>query len=592
MRLRRLLLAIPAALCLIAAPPDGAALYKARCAACHDGAPQGRMPGRSELAAKTPEFIFDAMFHGAMTQQAAGLSQEEGRAVARYLTGKEFAASINTAAAGKCSAPAPQFSLADGDWNGWGIDPGNSHYQRHPGLSASDVAKLKLKWAFGFPNDARAWAQPTVAGGRIFAGSMSGNVYSLDARTGCIYWSFAATAGVRSAVIIGKLPNGKWAAYFGDQRATTYAVDVETGALLWKIKIDDHPVAGITGAPVLSNGRLYVPISSISEEAAAMNPNYPCCTFRGSVSALDAATGKLIWKTYTVPDPAKPYKTNSKGTQLYGPAGVAVWSAPTIDLKRKRLYASGGNSYTGVPINTSDSILAFDLETGRLLWASQVQPNDNFIIGCPNNPNCPEEAGPDFDFGTSTILKTLPDGKDILIAGQKSGVVYGLDPDDKGKILWQKRLGKGSALGGVEWGHAADDHLVYAAISDRLVRNDGAPGLYALDLATGEQKWFAPPADVPGMKGHSAAVSVIPGVVFSGALNGRFSAYSAENGAVLWNFDTNRKFDTVNGVDAKGGSIDGPGPTIAHGMVYVNSGYGLFGGVPGNVLLAFSIDGK
>src|SRR5579875_1219546 len=177
MRLPGLLLAIFPAICVFAAPPDGAALYKARCAACHDGAPQGRMPGRSELAAKTPEFIFEAMFRGAMTQQAAGLSQEEGRAVARYLTGKEFAASLNTAP-GKCSAPAPQFSLADGDWNGWGIDPGNSHYQRHPGLSASDVPRLKLRGVFVSPRDARAGPRRTGAGGRFFPGSLSDIFFS------------------------------------------------------------------------------------------------------------------------------------------------------------------------------------------------------------------------------------------------------------------------------------------------------------------------------------------------------------------------------------------------------------------------------
>ena len=577
---------------LFAAAPDGGALYQARCAGCHDGAPQGRMPPHSELATKTPDFIFEAMFHGAMTVQAAGLSEEEGRAVARFLTGKDFAASIPAAPAGKCSAPAPAFSPGEGDWNGWGGDAANSHFQRDPGLAASDVPRLKLKWAFGFGKDPRAWSQPAIVGGRLFVGSMSGSVYSLDAASGCVYWSFQARAGVRSAISIGPLANRKWAAYFGDQRATAYALDAETGAPLWQVKIDDHPVAGITGAPLLADGRLYVPISSISEEAAAMNPAYECCTFRGSLSALDAATGKLIWKSYSVPDPPKAYKKNSKGTQLYGPAGAAIWSAPTIDRKRKRIYASAGNSYTGVAINTSDAILAFDLATGKLVWSNQVQPNDNFIIGCPNIANCPEVNGPDFDFGTSAIFKTLANGKDILIAGQKSGVVYGLDPDNKGRILWQTRLGKGSALGGVEWGHAADDQLVYVAISDRLGK-DGTPGLYALDPATGEKRWFAaPPAGVAGSPAQSAAVTVIPGAVFSGALNGHFRAYSAKNGDILWDFDTNRKFETVNGVEAKGGSIDGPGPVIVHGMVYTNSGYGLFGGIPGNVLLAFSVDGK
>ena len=551
------------------------------------------MPLHDELAAKTPEFVFNAM-SGVMTVQAAGLSEDEQRAIARFVTGKEFDGAKSTSVMpGQCTTQAPKFSLAEDDWNGWGVDPGNSHYQPKPGLSAADVPKLKLKWAFGFPKDPMAWAQPTVAGGRIFVGSVAGDVYSLNAGTGCIYWTYSAGrgAGVRSAVSIGKLANGKWAAFFGDIKGTAHAVDAETGAPLWKVKLDDHPVARITGAPVFVNGRLYVPMSSI-EEASAQQQTYVCCTFRGSLSSLDAATGKVLWKSYSVTDPPKSYKTSKNGTDMKGPAGAAIWAAPTIDLKRKLIYTSAGNSYTDVEISTSDAILAFDMESGRLVWSSQVQPKDNFIIGCPNHPNCPEEHGPDFDFGTSPVLRKMSNGKDIIIAGQKSGVVWGLDPDNRGKVLWQTRLGKGSALGGVEWGHAADDRYTYAAISDRLLGKNGTPGLYALDLMTGEQKWAALPPAVAGNPAQSAAIAVIPGAVFSGALNGHFRAYSTTNGEILWDFETNRKFDTVNGVDAKGGSIDAAGPTVAHGMVYTNSGYGIFGGLPGNVLLAFSVDGK
>ncbi|HLX45283.1 MAG TPA: PQQ-binding-like beta-propeller repeat protein [Bryobacteraceae bacterium] len=578
---------LPALLVLSAwaAAQDGAALYKQRCAGCHDGAPQARMPSHDELAAKTPDFVFKAMFEGAMTIQAAGLSQDEGRAIARFITGKEFAAASTLPMAGQCTAPAKAMSVGEGDWNGWGVDLGNSHFQPKPGLAAGDIPKLRLKWAFGFPKEPMAWAQPAIAGGRLFIGSVAGTVYSLDAASGCIYWTYAAGAGVRTAISVGKLASGKWAAYFGDIKANAHAVDAETGAPLWKVKIDEHPVARITGAPALYNGRLYVPVSSI-EEVSGQAPNYSCCTFRGSVAALDAATGKQIWKGYTVLDPAKAYKTNKNGTQLMGPAGAAVWNSPTIDVKRKLVYASTGNSYTDVDINTSDAILAFDLETGKLVWSSQVQPKDNFIVGCPNAVNCPEEKGPDFDFGTSAVLRTLPNGKQILVAGQKSGTVYGLDPDNKGKILWRTGLGKGSALGGVEWGDAADDALAYVAISDRIVK-DGAPGLYAVDLASGEKKW-----GMPEPSPHSAAISVIPGAVFSGALNGHFRAYSTSTGEVLWDFETSRPFETVNGVQAKGGSIDAGGPVIAHGMVYTGSGYGIFGGTGGNVLLAFSVDGK
>ncbi len=577
---------------VFAASPDGAALYKAHCGYCHDGAPQARMPSHADLASRTPEFVLSAM-SGVMAVQSAGLSDEEGRAIASFITGKEFAKEAPRSTAGMCTTAAPAFKMIEGDWSGWGGDPGNSHFQTKPGLASGDIPKLKLKWAFGFDKAPMAWSQPAVVAGRVFVGSVSGDVYSLDAKTGCIYWTYPAGAGVRTAISVGKLPNGRWAAYFGDVRATAHAVDAETGKLLWKVKLDEHPAARITGAPTLVNGRLYVPMASI-EEASAAQPTYACCTFRGSVSALDAATGKKYWQSYSVSDPAKPYKTSKNGIELKGPAGASVWSSPTVDLKRKLVYAATGNSYTGVNISTSDAVLAFDMKDGHMVWASQVQAKDDFVIGCPRGPQCdPDDDGPDYDFGTSPVLRTLPNGKDIIIAGQKAGVAWGLDPDDRGKVVWHTRLGHGSALGGIEWGHAADNHTAYIAISDRIVREGGKPGLYALDLATGAPVWSAPaPEGVTGNPAQSAAVTVIPGAVFSGALNGHFRAYSTTDGQILWDFDTNRPFDTVNGVKAAGGSIDSAGPVIAHGMVFTNSGYGMFGGKQGNVLLAFSVDGQ
>lgn len=580
---------------LWAAPPDGAALYKARCASCHDGKPQPRMPLREELTARTPETIYKAMFEGAMVPQSAGLSEEEGRAIARYITGKEFSTVLETMA-GRCTTPAKSFAVGSNDWNGWGQDPGNSRYQPNPGFAAADVPKLKLKWAFGFPKETVAFAQPTVAGGRVFIGSASGTVYSLDASTGCIYWSYKAGASVRNAVSLGRA-GGRYAAYFGDTRAFAHAVDAETGKPLWKVKVDDHPVARVTGSPSFYNGRLYVPVSSI-EEASAMSPQYECCKFRGSVVALDGETGKQIWKSYSVLDPAKPIKKSSTEAQLYGPAGAAIWSSPTIDAKRKLVYAATGNSYTDIDINTSDAVLAFEMETGKLAWVSQVQPKDNFTMACGTAgiANCPEGRGPDYDFGTSPALRSIDGGKEILVVGQKSGVIYGLDPDQKGTILWQTRVGQGGALGGIEWGHAADDRNAYAAVSDRF-RAPG--GLHAVRLATGEKLWstMTPASDckagTPGCStAMSAAISVIPGVVFAGGIDGHFRAYSTATGAIIWDFDAAKSFETVNRVPAKGGSFDAAGPTIANGMVFTPSGYGQWGGSAGNVLLVFSVDGK
>ncbi|HEX6894615.1 MAG TPA: PQQ-binding-like beta-propeller repeat protein [Bryobacteraceae bacterium] len=591
-----------------AAAPDGETLYKQRCGMCHDVKGQARMPTRDEIAQRTPEFIYRAMFEGAMMTQSAGISPEEGRAIARFLTGKEFSTAA-TDTAGTCPGTPGPVRLSDGSWNGWGNDPSNARYQPKPGLTAADVPKLKLKWAFGFPEESVRSAQPTIVGDRVFVGSSAGMIYSLDAKTGCVYWKYDAGATVRTAIEIGK-PAGRneLVAYFGDTRSYAHAVDAATGKALWKVRVEDHSASRITGAPTFYNGRLYVPVSSI-EEASAMLPTYACCKFRGSVVALDGATGKQIWKSYSVTDPPKQY-TDAKGKEQWGPAGAAIWSSPTIDTKRKVVYAATGNSYTDVSINTSNAVLAFDLETGSLLWSSQVQPKDNFTMGCARGVNCPGEPGPDFDFGTSPVLRDLPGGKRVLVVGQKSGVLWGLDPDNRGKVLWQTRLGKGSALGGIEWGHSADQQNAYAAVSDLMGGLNGAKpgGIHAVNLSTGEKLWSTPAPAVTcpqqggngdfglGRKGctgaQSAAISTMPGVVFSGSVDGHFRAYSTKTGEIIWDFNTVQDYKTVNGVPGKGGSIDSAGPAIADGMVFTNSGYGMWQGLPGNVLLAFSVDGK
>jgi polyvinyl alcohol dehydrogenase (cytochrome) len=573
------------------AAPAGEALYNKRCAGCHDGKPQPRMPARQELAARTPESIYQAMFGGVMATQAAGLSTEEGRTIARFIARKEFGTGA-TPVAGKCSGTPGPLTMTDADWNGWSADPANTRYQPKPGLDAGDVPNLKLKWAFAFQGDTSRSAQPAVVGGRVFTGSASGAIYSLDAATGCILWRYDAEATVRTSITIGKA-GGKSIAYFGDVRSNAYGLDANTGQQLWKVKVEDHPASRITGGPAFYNGRLYVPVSSV-EEASAMGPTYECCKFRGSIVALDGATGKQIWKTFAITDPPKPFKKTTAGVQLWGPAGAAVWAAPTIDAKKKVIYAGTGNSYTDVETRTTDAILAIDLENGSLLWSSQVTPKDNFTMGCMRGVNCPDERGPDFDFGSSPILRELPGGKRVLVCGQKSGIVWGLDPDNRGKILWQTRLGQGSALGGIEWGPTADMENAYVAISDVITPLGHPGGLHAVKLSTGEKLWTTPPpplnctASAKGCNSaQSAAISSIPGVVFSGSVDGHFRAFLAKTGEIIWDFNTARDFETVNGIPGKGGSLDSAGPVIVNGMVFTNSGYGMWQGLPGNVLLAF-----
>ena len=491
--------------------------------------------------------------------------------------------------AGHCTGTPKAFAPGAGDWNGWGVDASNGRYQPQPGFTAAEAGKLKLKWAFGFAGDMRAVGQPSVVGGRVFVGSYSGNVYSLDASTGCIYWSYDAGAIVRTGINVAK-SGSQWVAYFGDGKGFAHAVDAQTGKGVWKVKMDEHPLARITGTPVFYNGRVYVPVAS-GEELGSNQPKYQCCTFRGSLAALDGATGKVEWKTYTVSDPPKQYKVNSEGTPMFGPAGSGVWSAPTIDAKRKQIYVGTGNSYTGTEISTSDSILAFDMASGRLLWASQVTPHDNWVPGCPKGINCPENPGDDYDFGSSPILRTVA-GKELLVAGQKSGVVYGLDPDKRGAVVWKQRIGQGTGLmGGIAWGMAADDQTVYAAVSD-INRADGTPGLYALKLGSGDKVWDTPAPQGAGNRAQASAVSAMPGIAFSESFGGRLRAYSTKTGEIVWDFDAERDFETVNKVAAKGGSFNGAGPAISRGMVIATCGYGFAGGQAGNVLLAFGVDGK
>ncbi len=577
---------------------DGAAVYRDNCAKCHD-APTGRTPSRDALKARTPDAILASMNTGTMSMQALALGAAEKRAVAEFLAGKPIGAGTIDPAAGLCATrpstlPDPASMPR---WGGWGNDAANTRFQPRPGLTAADVPKLTVKWAFGFPGGAQAYAQPSIVSGRVFVGSDIGRVYSLDAGSGCTYWSFAAEGGVRTAISVGPVKGSsgtRYLAYFGDVKANVYAVDAATGELVWKQKMDTHPFARVTGAPALHDGRMYVPVSSV-EEVPAAQPSYPCCTFRGSVVALDAATGSQIWKTYTVAEEPKQVGKNAAGTPLWKPAGASVWNSPTLDVARGVLYIGTGNAFTAPAVTTSDAVMAMEMKSGKILWANQVTPSDVFVIGCrPDNENCPKDVGPDFDFGNSPILRTLEGGKRIIVIGQKSGMAYGLDPDHEGAVLWKFRAGKGGPLGGMEWGSAADERAAYFPVSDVLAAANDSGGLFALKLATGEQIWHTPHPKLDCTTGRgcsgaqSAPVSVIPGVVFSGSVDGHLRGYSTADGSIIWDFNTAKEYETVNHVPAKGGSLDSGGPAIAGGLLVTNSGYSLWKGMPGNVLLVFS----
>ena len=573
-------------------------LYVRHCSGCHDGGAE-RAPGRDALRAFSAERILAAITDGAMAVHARPLTAAQRQTMAVYLSGRPFGdVSAGEAARmpNRCTPTAPEAHRGRG-WNGWGADPGNTRFQPNPGITAADVPRLTLRWAFAFPRTASAYGQPALVDGRVYAGSDAGLVYALDAATGCVHWSFQARSGVRTAMSVGPLPgrNGhRRAVYFGDASANVYALDADTGAVLWTDRPEPHPLARITGSPALFGGRLYVPMSS-GEESAGAQPNYPCCTFRGSVIAYDAATGRRVWQTFTIPTPPVPTRRTSLGTQLHGPSGAAIWSAVTIDTKRRRLYVATGDGYSEPADGNSDAIIAFDLKTGRRAWTRQLLPGDVWLTGCPTEgtrpEGCPLKMGPDFDFGANPILRRMANGREVLLAGQKSGMAWALDPDNGGAILWERRVGRGSTMGGVQFGPAADGDHGYFATADAFLGRE-AGGLTALHLDTGVPAWRAQPgcrAAGDCSPGQSAAVTVIPGVVFAGSLDGMMRAYATRDGALLWEYDSVREYQAVNGVRARGGAINGPGPVVADGLFLMTSGYAAIGGnSPGNVILAFA----
>lgn len=570
-------------------------LFDERCQTCHGSSDVPQAPDPSVLRRMTPERIYDALTQGSMQPQAEGLSDASRRAIAEYLGDRKLgagAAGAVSAMPNRCEAAQPMASRRSAPaWNGWGADPANTRFREaaEAGLSAAQVPKLHLKWAFGFPGASAVYGQPAMVAGRVFAGADTGYVYALDQASGCVHWGFQAQAGVRSAVTVGQAGEGRWVAYFGDLKGNVYAVDAGTGEQIWTTRADEHALTRITGAPVLHGTRLYVAVSSF-EEGASTSARYPCCTFRGSVMALDAATGEVVWKTYTIADAPRRTGGNASGAPRFGPSGAGVWNAPTIDAARNVLYVGTGNAYSRPVAPTTDAVLAVSLDTGRIVWTRQLLADDVWIPGCPpgsTSGNCPEDIGPDYDIGASPVLTTLPDGRRLLISAQKSGQLWAHDPDREGALVWSAEP-PGSTPAGPEgemvWGIATDGRRVYAGLT--------SGGVAAYDVETGRQDWLARIAPAAGrITGHSGAVSLASDVVFSAGWDGVVRALSADDGDVLWQYDTMRDFETVNRVPARGGSMGAAGPTVAGGMVLVGSGYiGVRNGAPGNVLLAFAVE--
>jgi polyvinyl alcohol dehydrogenase (cytochrome) len=540
-----------------------------------------------------------------MKDEVDMLSDQQKRLLSEWLTGRKLGPPVNGDAdkmPNRCTSAAALSAELTASWDSWGNNLANTRFQpgSAAGLSREAVPKLKLRWAFALPGAVSVYGQPAVVDGMLFVSADSGYVYALDARTGCVHWSFRAEAGVRTGPTIGPWPTaaGGYGVYFGDVHGTVYALDASSGRLHWKVGVDSQPFACLTGAIKLYEHRLYVPVTSVEEGQKMANRRYPCCTFRGSVVALDVATGRQIWKTYTISQVAQrrsppsgledvPGWLDVPGTSYLGPAGAGVWNSPTIDPKQHALYFGTGNGYSGPATADSDAVFALDMGDGKILWSRQLLAGDF------------SPSGPDQDIAAGVILAELFDGRRLAVVAQKSMGVWAFDPDHDGALVWRQRSPQPNskkfravrAGGEITFGGAADAENVYYAFGEgRLINRSG--GLAALDLASGKRRWYTAVAPQNSMRNHpgfSAAISVIPGVIFAGGLDGTLRAFSTTDGSPLWSFDTTQKLETVNGVAGQGGSIGSAGPVIAAGWVFVTSGYvGVQNGVPGNLLLAFS----
>jgi len=578
---------------------SGVGIFQAACAQCHGKVPAA--PTVATLRRMSTEKVYEALTTGVMKTQAMAYSSEQKRLVAEWLGGRRLEAGLKGDAQdmpNRCIDRVTINNLDAGAWNGWGRDLANTRYQpaASAGLSPASVRQLKLRWAFAFPGATSVYGQPTVVGHTVIVSADSGYVYALDAATGCVHWSFRAAAGVRSAVVVGHPSIGhlNFVAYFGDVRGNVYAIDAMNGKPIWQVAVDTHALARITGAAKLYKDRLYVPVASL-EEPEASDRTYQCCTFRGSVVALDAVSGRVIWKTYTIAQPSE-RRTTPGGAGYWGPSGASVWDSPTVDPPRNALYIGTGNGFSGPPTAESDAVMALDLGSGNIIWSKQFLADDIALHDCTVTEvdarnHCLKPFGPDQDIAASVIVGQSAAGRQIAIVGQKSVGVWAYNPDDNGKLLWYQslmaRYGMPGLGGEIVFGGATDGENVYFALTGTQ-----AAGLFALELTTGSWKWFRTLPPARSRKNHpgiSAAVSVIPGVVFTGGLDGLLHAFSTVDGSTLWTFDTIQKMKTVNGVSGKGGSIGSAGPVIAGGMVFANSGYiGFQNGIPGNLLLAFS----
>lgn len=608
----------------------GGKLFDQHCSTCHDN-PAMHAPSREALSGFSKETVMVALEFGKMQPMAAHLSKAERGLIALYLAGT--APPDTWVEENSCDSPASDDNTEYAI--NWGLGSDNQRFvpAANTGIDRHNVDSLELAWSLAFPRVTDMRSQPAIIGDTLYFGDKTGKLYAIDRFSGCVRAHTEVLSGIRSAITVATLDDGRQLLVFADSMASIYAVDPQNLEVVWQEAARVYETSVITGSISYHDNRLFVPVSSY-EVAVSGSPNHVCCKSHGGVIAMDASNGKTIWEWHATAD-ATLQGQNRDGVDIYGPSGASVWSTPAIDSKRNRIYIGTGENLSHPATDTSDAIVALDMDTGELAWRFQAIPDDVWNAACLNEgANCPENAGGDFDFGASVIIASLPEGGEILLAGQKSGDVFALDPDPAGvdgQVLWHRRvsnaaigpdLEKTTTNGGIHWGMALSGESLLVAASDpernrpQYVPN---PGIHSLNLRDGEVIWqqsvergcFIAEADKPliglqnmrvGKKveledqyrcsfyyGLSAAITATPELAFSAGLDGKVRAYDLRSGDVLWQTETAKSFDTTNGVKGHGGAIDVSGQVIAGDWLYVQSGYSMFGQLPGNVLLAYRV---
>jgi polyvinyl alcohol dehydrogenase (cytochrome) len=609
-------LAATAALAVADAPADGAALYEEHCSACHER-PETKAPPIETLRQFPFARILQSMTVGIMLPQAAGLDLEQRRRIAKWLAAAEDAKRSQWLDSQACARRTP---VAPNGSENWGLGSDNARHVPKAGINADNVATLELEWSIALPAVTDMRSQPVVAGDTVFLGSQDGRVLALDRASGCVRWKFENDIPVRTALSLERTPDGVNTLFFADALGVVYAVNALDGSLRWKAMVKTHPTSLLSGSFAYHRGRLFVPISSFEVAAAAM-PKYECCRSRGGVVALDAGTGKTLWTYATTPDAEKTY-VNKSGVQMWGPSGATVWDRPAVDARRGLLYIGTGQNTSSPATGTSDAIIALDMNSGEQRWVFQALADDAWNAACLlGGDNCPKERGVDFDFGASPVLVERKEG-DLVLAGQKSGDVFALDPDRQGAVVWQRKLSQGSTNGGVHHGMATDGSSLVVPIADPERNIPGyvaRPAVHALKVDDGSIIWSQPvsrgcefdPANAPAVGlaemrkeidakkspwpacgyyyGQSAPVTIAGELVYAAGLDGKLRIFALADGKLLRTIETNKAYTGSNGVEGHGGAIDVAGPVIEGDQLFLVSGYGVFGQMPGNMLLVYRV---